>query len=55
MPQWQSPLGIHRNPLRQQQLSLDPVTALAAEAHRDASLGIHNPVPWNLGRQLESS
>ena len=45
LTQRQTTLLIHRNALGDQQLPLDPVAALAAEAHGDAPLGIHHPMP----------
>ena len=53
--QRQTALLIHRNPFRQQQLPLDPVAALAAEAHRNAPLSVHHPMPGHLRRQGQAS
>ena len=44
-PQGQPPLGIHRDPLRDQHLPLDPITALTATRETDAAAGIHHPLP----------
>ena len=50
-PQRQMAGPIHRNPLREQQLPLHPITAFTARAHAHAALGVDHPVPGNLRRQ----
>ena len=54
LTQRQASLRIHRNALSQQQVALDPVTALTAEAHRNPPLSVHHAVPGNGGRELET-
>ena len=50
----QASVRIHRNALCQQQVALDPVTALTAKTHRNPALSIHHAVPGNGGRELET-
>jgi len=54
LTQRQASFHIHRNALCQEQVPLDPVTALTAEAHRNPALSVHHAVPGNTGRELET-
>ena len=48
-------LGIHGNPLGQQQVALDPIAALAAGGDGDAAPGIHHPVPGDGGGKRQAA
>ena len=55
LTQRQASFRIHRNALCHQQLPLNPVAPLTAEAHRNPTLSVHNAVPWDGRREFEAT